>query len=62
MYQPGEGEHKIMDFIHRQKQRKDYDPNTKHCMFGFGQDGDIIMLGLATREPPHFALFEKMSF
>lgn len=45
-----------MDFIRRQKTREDYNPNTTHCMFG--QDGDLIMLGLATHEP-HFALLRE---
>lgn len=40
---PGEGEHKIMDYIRQTKAetRKD-----KHCFFG--PDGDLIMLTLAT--------------
>ena len=57
---PGEGEHKIMDFVRREKKRPDYNPNLRHCIMG--QDGDWIMLGLATHEPNLVLLREQVIF
>lgn len=57
---PGEGEHKIMDFIRKWQKSDQYSPEVWHCMYGL--DADLMMLGLVTHAP-HFTLIrEKIKF
>eukprot|EP00586_Coscinodiscus_wailesii_P013592 CAMPEP_0172520456 /NCGR_PEP_ID=MMETSP1066-20121228/292017_1 /TAXON_ID=671091 /ORGANISM="Coscinodiscus wailesii, Strain CCMP2513" /LENGTH=636 /DNA_ID=CAMNT_0013303219 /DNA_START=313 /DNA_END=2223 /DNA_ORIENTATION=- len=57
---PGEGEHKVMDYVREIQSRED-DGRTDLYHVLYGLDADLIMLGLVTHEKKFTLLREKMS-
>ncbi|OAF71578.1 hypothetical protein A3Q56_00681 [Intoshia linei] len=57
---PSEGEHKIMKFIRWYTKQSDYNINTSHAIYG--NDADLLSLGICTNQPKVYLLREKIYF
>lgn len=57
---PGEGEHKIMEWIRGWKQSSDYDINESHCIYS--NDADLIFLSLSLHIPKIIILREVQKY
>lgn len=55
---PGEGEHKVMEFIRRQHHLRKKNQTLKHVIYGL--DADLIFLALVTHENQFYILREKI--
>lgn len=49
-----------MDFIRYCRSQPDYNPYTRHCLYGL--DCDLVMLSLATHQPYFALLREEVKF
>lgn len=54
---PGEGEHKILNYIRQSRQQPNFDNEATHCIYG--NDSDLVLLSLITHLPHVMLLREE---